>query len=259
VGDVKRVLGRLNKLIVERDKKPSDEVALERQAWWRQIRAWKQEHPFDTPSSDTEIKPQHLMREIDRLSGGQAIVTSDVGQHQMWAAQLIRFAEPRLWINSGGLGSMGFGLPSAVGAQMARPDKLVFSLVGDGGFQMALPELATVMSQGLPIKIIIMNNGYLGMVRQWQTLFYNHRLSGVELECFPDVEKLAAAYGFKGRTIDKPWELAPALEDAVREPGPYLLNVKVTPFESVYPMVPAGSGIHEMVFGPPQPVEVPAQ
>jgi acetolactate synthase-1/2/3 large subunit len=177
----------------------------------------------------------------------------------MWAAQLIRFAEPRLWINSGGLGSMGFGLPSAVGAQMARPDKLVFSLVGDGGFQMALPELATVVSQGLPIKIVIMNNGYLGMVRQWQTLFYNHRLSAVELDCFPDVEKLAAAYGFKGRTIDKPWELAPALEEAVREPGPYLLNVKVTPFESVYPMVPAGAGISEMVLGPPQPVEVPAQ
>jgi acetolactate synthase-1/2/3 large subunit len=258
VGDVKRVLCRLNTLIAERDKKPSAEVAAERQAWWRQIRAWKQEHPFDTPTSDTEIKPQHLMREIDRLSGGQAIVTSDVGQHQMWAAQLIRFAEPRLWLSSGGLGSMGFGLPAAIGAQMARPDKLVFSLVGDGGFQMALPELATVMSQGLPIKIVIMNNGYLGMVRQWQTLFYNHRLSAVELDCFPDVEKLAAAYGFKGRTIDKPWELAPALEEAVREPGPYLLNVKVTPFESVYPMVPAGAGINEMVLGPPQPVEVPA-
>ena len=259
VGDVKRVLGRLNKLLAERDRKPTADVAAERQSWWRQIRGWKQEHPFDTPASDTEIKPQQLMREIDRLSGGQAIVTSDVGQHQMWAAQLIRFAEPRLWINSGGLGSMGFGLPSAVGAQTARPDKLVFSLVGDGGFQMAIPELATMVSQGLPIKIVIMNNGYLGMVRQWQTLFFNHRLSAVELDSFPDVEKLAAAYGFKGRTIDKPWELAPALEEAVREPGPYLLNVKVTPFESVYPMVPAGAGISEMVLGPPQPVEVPAQ
>jgi acetolactate synthase-1/2/3 large subunit len=259
VGDVKHVLGRLNRLLVERDKRPSESVAAERQAWWRQIRAWKQEHPFDSAPSDTEIKPQHLMREIDRLSGGQAIVTSDVGQHQMWAAQLIRFSEPRLWINSGGLGSMGFGLPSAIGAQMSRPDKLVFSIVGDGGFQMALPELATVVSQGLPIKIVIMNNGYLGMVRQWQTLFYNHRLSAVELDSFPDAEKLAAAYGFKGRTVDKPWELAPALEEAVREPGPYLLNVKVTPFESVYPMVPAGAAINEMVLGPPQPVEVPVQ
>jgi acetolactate synthase-1/2/3 large subunit len=199
------------------------------------------------------------MAEIDRLSGGQAIVTSDVGQHQMWAAQFLRFQEPRLWINSGGLGSMGFGLPSAIGAQMARPDKLVFSIVGDGGFQMSIPELATVVGYGLPIKIVCMNNGYLGMVRQWQTLFYNHRLSSVELEAFPDAEKLAAAYGFKGRTIDKPWELAPALEEAIKEPGPYLLNVKVTPLENVYPMVPAGGAINEMVLGPPQAVAVPAK
>src|ERR1044071_8355633 len=197
------------------------------------------------------------MDEIDRLSGGQAIVTSDVGQHQMWAAQLIRFAEPRLWINSGGLGSMGLGLPSAIRAPFARPDKLVFSIVGDVGFQMSIPELATIASYGLPIKIVCMNNGYLGMVRQWQTLFYNDRLSAVQLDCFPDAEKLAAAYGFKGKTIDKPWELAAALEEAVKEPGPYLLNVKVTPFESVYPMVPAGGAIHEMVLGPSQPVAVP--
>jgi acetolactate synthase I/II/III large subunit len=257
VGDVKRVLTKLNKQLSEEDAKPSEKVTTARRAWWHQVREWKAQHPLAPVTSDTEIKPQHLMAEIDRLSGGEAIVTSDVGQHQMWAAQLIRFKEPRLWINSGGLGSMGFGLPAAIGAQFARPDKLVFSIVGDGGFQMSIPELATVASVGLPIKIICMNNGYLGMVRQWQTLFYNNRLSSVELDCFPDAEKLAAAYGFKGRTIDKPWELAPALEEAVREPGPYLLNVKVTPFECVYPMVPAGGAINEMVLGPPQPVEVP--
>jgi acetolactate synthase-1/2/3 large subunit len=209
--------------------------------------------------SDSEIKPQHLMREIDRLSAGHAIVTTDVGQHQMWAAQLIRFNEPRLWITSGGLGSMGFGLPSAVGAQMARPDKLVFSLVGDGGFQMSIPELSTIMVNQLPIKIVIMNNGHLGMVRQWQTLFFNHRLSSVELGCFPDVQKLAAAYGFQGASVAKPSELAGALERAVAEPGPYLLNVAVTPFESVYPMVPAGAAINEMVMGPPQPQAVAAK
>jgi acetolactate synthase-1/2/3 large subunit len=152
---------------------------------------------------------------------------------------------------------MGFGLPSAIGAQFARPDKLVFAIVGDGGFQMSIPELATVASYGLPIKIICMNNGYLGMVRQWQELFYNNRLSAVTLDCFPDAEKLAGAYGFKGRTIEKPRELSAALEEAVREPGPYLLNVKVTPFESVYPMVPAGAAINEMVLTPPQPVDVP--
>jgi acetolactate synthase I/II/III large subunit len=256
VGDVKRVLTKLNKLIAESPLKADEKRSAARRAWWKQVRDWKEQHPLEAPRSDTEIKPQHLMSEIDRLSAGEAIVTSDVGQHQMWAAQLVRFNEPRLWINSGGLGSMGFGLPAAIGAQFARPDKLVFSIVGDGGFQMAIPELGTIATHGLPIKIIIMNNGYLGMVRQWQTLFYNNRLSSVQLDCFPDAEKLAGAYGFKGRTVDKPYELAAALEEAVREPGPYLLNVKVTPFENVYPMVPAGGAINEMVLGPPQPVAV---
>jgi acetolactate synthase I/II/III large subunit len=257
VGDVKRVLTKLNKMLAEADAQPSPQTIAGRRAWWRQMRAWMEEHPFDRSHSDTEIKPQHLMTEIDRLSGGEAIITSDVGQHQMWAAQLCRFNEPRLWLNSGGLGSMGFGVPAAIGAQFARPDKLVFAIAGDGGFQMSVPELATIASHALPIKIIVMNNGYLGMVRQWQTLFYNNRLSSVELDCFPDAEKLAAAYGFKGRTIDKPWELASALEAAVKEPGPYLLNVKVSPMENVYPMVPAGGAINEMVLGAPQPVAVP--
>jgi acetolactate synthase I/II/III large subunit len=257
VGDVRRVLGRLNKVLEETRPERNDRMAAAHQSWWSQIRAWKAEHPLAPVTSDTEIKPQHLMMEIDRLSGGEAIVCSDVGQHQMWAAQLIRFNGPRRWINSGGLGAMGFGLPSAIGAQFACPDKLVFALVGDGGFQMSVPELSTLAGNGLPVKIVVMNNGHLGMVRQWQELFYNNRLSAVELECFPDAEKLAGAYGFKGRTIDKPWELASALEEAVREPGPYLLNVKVTPFENVYPMVPAGGAINEMVLGPPQPVAVP--
>ena len=257
VGDVKRALARLNKLLKDAGPPTDEKIVDGRRRWWQQIRAWKQEHPFAVPASETEIKPQQLMVEIDRISQGNAIVATDVGQHQMWAAQFIRFNEPRTWLSSGGLGSMGFGLPAAVGAQFARPDKLVFAICGDGGFQMALPELSTVVGFGLPIKIIIMNNGYLGMVRQWQTLFYNNRLSGVELDAFPDAEKLAAAYGFKGRTVDKPWELKAALEAAVAEPGPYLLNVKVSPDENVYPMVPAGNAIHEMVLGAPQPVPVP--
>jgi acetolactate synthase-1/2/3 large subunit len=272
VGDVKRVLIRLNADLRASSADqargaglqacagppgPASSLLAARAAWKNQIKAWKTEHPLVPVTSDSEIKPQHLMAEIDRLSAGEAIVCSDVGQHQMWAAQLIRFNAPRLWINSGGLGAMGFGVPSAIGAQFARPDKLVFALAGDGGFQMSIPELSTIASHGLPIKIVVMNNGYLGMVRQWQELFYNNRMSSVELDCFPDAEKLAAAYGFKGRTIDKPWELASALEEAVREPGPYLLNVKVTPFENVYPMVPAGGAIDEMVLAPPQPVAVP--
>ncbi len=256
VGDVKRVLKKLTVALEETAGELRGKNATSRAAWWGQIKEWQREHPYNAETSPDEIKPQHLMAEIDRLSGGEAIVTSDVGQHQMWGAQFIRFNHPRLWINSGGLGSMGFGLPSAIGAQFARPDKLVFAIVGDGGFQMSIPELATIANHALPVKIIVMNNGYLGMVRQWQELFYNNRLSSVQLEGFPDPEKLAGAYGFKGRTVQSPRELRSALEAAVREPGPYLLNVRVTPFENVYPMVPAGGAINEMVLGAPQPVEV---
>ncbi len=256
VGNVKRVLPKLVTELKELAPAMRDKNATARQAWWKQIRDWKNEHPLVAERSDKEIKPQHLMEEIDKLSGGQAIVTSDVGQHQMWAAQLLRYNEPRLWINSGGLGSMGFGLPAAIGAQFARPDKLVFAIVGDGGFQMSIPELATIVNQSLPIKIIVMNNGHLGMVRQWQELFYNNRLSEVELSSFPDVEKLAGAYGFKGKTVENVNDMPSALRAAVDEPGPYLLNVKVSPFENVFPMVPAGAGINEMVLRPPQPVEV---
>jgi acetolactate synthase-1/2/3 large subunit len=255
VGNAKRVLPKLTAEV--RDLAPSMKAknAAARQAWWKQVREWKAEHPLVAETSETEIKPQHLMAEIDRLSGGRAIVTSDVGQHQMWSAQLIRFNEPRLWINSGGLGSMGFGLPAAIGAQFARPDKLVFSIVGDGGFQMSIPELATIANHKLPVKIIVMNNGYLGMVRQWQELFFNNRLSSVALTSFPDVEKLAGAYGFTGRRVDSVRDMPKALAAAVAEPGPYLLDVRVTSFENVFPMVPAGGALNEMVLRPPQPVE----
>jgi acetolactate synthase-1/2/3 large subunit len=251
VGDVKRVL---KKLLAAVDETAGDSQAANessRASWRAQVNSWNTQHPLTPQMSDTEIKPQHLVSEIDRISKGEAIVASDVGQHQMWAAQFIRFNHPRLWLNSGGLGSMGFGLPAAIGAQFACPDKLVFALVGDGGFQMSIPELATVANNKLPVKIIVMNNGYLGMVRQWQELFYNNRLCSVELEGFPDPEKLAGAYGFKGSTVDHPSQLRGALEAAVNEPGPYLLNVKVTPFENVYPMVPAGAAINEMVLAAP--------
>jgi acetolactate synthase-1/2/3 large subunit len=256
VGDVKKVLERLTHEV--RDLAPTMKArnASARTAWWSQVKGWKAEHPLEPEMSTDEIKPQHLIAEIDRLSGGEAIVASDVGQHQMWGAQFLKFNHPRLWLNSGGLGSMGFGLPAAIGAQFARPDKLVFALVGDGGFQMSIPELATIANHALPVKIIVMNNGYLGMVRQWQELFYANRLSSVQLEGFPDPEKLAGAYGFRGRTVESVRELRGALETAVREPGPYLLNVRVTPFENVYPMVPAGGAINEMVLGPVQPVAV---
>jgi acetolactate synthase-1/2/3 large subunit len=257
VGDCKRVISRINAVLRELAPVEAGRHRAAREAWWAQIRHWQQEHPLTPAISAAEIKPQHVMREIDRLSGGEAIVTTDVGQHQMWAAQFIRFNKPRLWLSSGGLGSMGFGLPSAIGASFANPDKTVFAIVGDGGFQMSVPELATLANHGLNVKVVIINNGYLGMVRQWQELFYNNRLCGVELCGFPHIEKLAAAYGLPGRTVESPLELAPALEAAAAEPGPFLLNIKVTPTENVYPMVPAGAALNEMVLGPPQPVAVP--
>ncbi|WP_051670787.1 biosynthetic-type acetolactate synthase large subunit [Bryobacter aggregatus] len=256
VGDAKKVLQKLNRVMRELEPEMRALKSNQRAEWWNTIRGWMEEHPLKHEFSIDQIKPQHLMAEINRISNGEAIVTTDVGQHQMWAAQLIRYDHPRLWINSGGLGTMGFGLPSAIGAQMACPDKLVFTICGDGGFQMSIPEFATIANHKLPIKIIVMNNGYLGMVRQWQELFYNNRLSQVTLDSFPDATMLAGAYGFKGRTIDKPEELRAALEEAVNEPGPYFLNVRVTPTENVYPMVPAGGAINEMVLTPPQPVAV---
>jgi acetolactate synthase-1/2/3 large subunit len=256
VGDVRRVLDRMNRVAEELAPFQRDRNAGARREWKERIAAWVAEHPLVPAVSEAEIKPQHLVREIDRVSGGEAIVCSDVGQHQMWGAQFLRFNRPRLWLSSGGLGSMGFGLPSAIGAQIANPDKRVFALVGDGGFQMSIPELATIANHDLPVKIVVMNNGHLGMVRQWQELFYNNRLSSVSLTSFPDAEKLAGAYGFPGRTVEDPAEVGRAIDDAVRHPGPYLLNVKVSQFECVYPMVPAGAAINEMVLGPPKPVAV---
>jgi acetolactate synthase-1/2/3 large subunit len=256
VGNVKRVLPKLIAELKDLGSAAQAKHRAAREAWRKQIRAWKDEHPLLAEKSESEIKPQHVIAEIDRLSGGRAIVAADVGQHQRWAAQLIRFNEPRLWINSGGLGTMGFGLPAAIGAQFARPDKLVFAVLGDGGFQMSIPELATIANHALPVKIVVVNNGHLGMVRQWQELFCNNRLSQVALPSFPDVEKLAGAYGFEGRTVERVEDMPKALEEAVAAPGPFLLNIKVSPFENVFPMVPAGGAINEMVLRPPQPVEV---
>ena len=259
VGDLKRVIAKLIKILKELHPQASEQSAEARQEWWRRVHGWQAEHPLEPVFGTDEIKPQQLMYEINRISDGKAIVSSDVGQHQMWAAQFIRFDAPRLWINSGGLGSMGFGLPGAGGAQMANPEATVFAIAGDGGFQMSVPELATLANYGLPVKVIVMNNGYLGMVRQWQELFYNNRLCAVELSSFPNVELLAAAYGMKGRIVRTPAELRSALQEAMDEPGPYLMDVRVSQYENVYPMVPAGAAINEMVLAPPQPVPVGKQ
>ena len=256
VGDVKRVLQRLNQRLAETKDSLGAANREERAAWQSRIVEWKREHPFELTHDEQEIKPQYLMAKIDEVTKGESIVSVDVGQHQMWAAQRIRFDQPRLWVNSGGLGAMGFGLPAAMGAQFANPDKLVVALVGDGGFMMSLPELATIASYGLPVKIVVMNNGYLGMVRQWQELFFERRYCAVEMDRFPNCELLAAAFGIKGRTVEKPQDLEGILQEALAEPGPFLMNVKVTPEENVYPMVPAGGAVNEMILEPSKTVAV---
>ncbi|MCZ2157170.1 MAG: biosynthetic-type acetolactate synthase large subunit, partial [Bryobacterales bacterium] len=256
VGDCARVLKKVNKALRELQPEMGKAKSQARIEWWKQIREWKAEHPLEPSYSDTEIKPQHLIAEINRISDGKAIVCADVGQHQMWVAQFIRFDAPRLAQNSGGLGSMGFGLPAAMGAQVACPDKLVFAIIGDGGFQMSLPELSTIAAERLPVKMIVVNNGCLGMVRQWQELFYNNRLSATTIYSFPNAEHLGAAFGLPGRTVKNPRDLRSALEEAVADSGPYLLNVEVSPFENVFPMVPAGGAINEMILGQPKPVGV---
>ena len=250
VGDVRAVLARLNERLEETRSTLGQVRRDVRRSWMEHVREMKRENPFAYERSADEIKPQQLMEKLDEISGGEAIVTVDVGQHQMWAAQYLRFNRPRLWQSSSGLGSMGFGLPAGVGAKFACPERTVISIVGDGGFMMSLPELGTIASNRLPVKIVVMNNNTLGMVRQWQQLFYGKRYSEVSIDSFPDASLLAAAFGIAGGSVTRPQDLDEALRNAFAEPGPYLLNVQVTPEECVYPMVPAGGAVDEMILKP---------
>ena len=250
VGDARAVLAKLNERLAETRATQGARRRSERLAWMEHVRAMKRDNPFRYEDSPDQIKPQSLMQKLDAISGGDAIVTVDVGQHQMWAAQYLRFNEPRLWQSSSGLGSMGFGLPAAVGAKFACPDKTVIAIVGDGGFMMSIPELGTIAANQLPVKIIVMNNNTLGMVRQWQQLFYGGRYSEVEVAAFPDTALLAASFGIGGGSVHQPEDLDAALEHAFADEGPYLLNVQVAPEECVYPMVPAGGAVSEMILQP---------
>ncbi|HEV2874747.1 MAG TPA: thiamine pyrophosphate-dependent enzyme, partial [Thermoleophilaceae bacterium] len=216
--------------------------------WWQRILGWQEKHPLrydDSP--DSEIKPQFMVEAMYEATGGDAIVTSDVGQHQMWAAQYYGFKHPRQWINSGGLGTMGFGLPSAMGAKVAFPDRDVVCLAGDGSLIMNVQELATCVTEQIPVKVFLMNNGYLGMVRQWQELFWDKRYSSVEMGASPDWVKLAEAFGAKGMTVSDKAELKDAFREALAEEGPVLVDVRVTKEENCYPMIPAGQAARDMV------------
>lgn len=216
--------------------------------WWNQINRWKEFAPLSYESSDEVIKPQLLCEELHRLTDGEAIVATDVGQHQMWLAQYYGFRGPRQSITSGGLGAMGFGFPAALGASLGRTDKPVIAFVGDGGFQMTAQELATAVQYGADVKVVVMNNTYLGMVRQWQEVFYARNYSEVDMGRNPDFVKLAEAYGAKGLRATRPSELRAVLEEGLSTPGVVVLDILVAPEENVYPMVPPGAGLKEMVL-----------
>jgi acetolactate synthase-1/2/3 large subunit len=243
VGDAKNVLA---KLVIEYRAIGADPARLE--AWWSRITGWQEKHPLTYEDSpDSEIKPQYMIKALHEATRGEAIITSDVGQHQMWAAQYYDFSKPRRWVNSGGLGTMGFGLPAAMGAAVGCPDQLVCCIAGDGSVQMNIQELATCAQNEIPIKVFIMNNGYLGMVRQWQELFWDGRYSHVEMGEYPDYVKLAEAYGATGMRFEDKTTLVEDFKRAIATEGPVLVDVRVTREENTYPMIPAGQPAREMV------------
>jgi acetolactate synthase-1/2/3 large subunit len=198
------------------------------------------------------MSPQWLIEAVHKVTNGEAIVATDVGQHQMWAAQFYNFNHPHRWITSGGLGTMGFGFPAAIGAQMAEPDSTVVAIVGDAGFQMTLQELSVIYERNLPVKIIIVNNGALGMVRQWQELQYDNRISESLLHTQPDFVKLAESYGIRGAKIDNQEDLVASLPELMAYDGPVLIDCRVLQKEKVFPMVAPGKGLHEMIGVKPE-------
>jgi acetolactate synthase-1/2/3 large subunit len=243
VGDAKKVLPKLT-----REYRALQTEAGRLDDWWKQIGAWQDEFPLGyEPGEGGEIKPQQMIETMYRTTEGDAIVTSDVGQHQMWAAQYYHFERPRRWINSGGLGTMGFGLPAAIGAKVACPDDTVVCLAGDGSLVMTCQELATAVRHEIPVKVFLMNNGYFGMVRQWQELFWDGRYSSVEMGPSPDWVKLADAFGATGMRCEESGDLEEAMRTALAADGPVLLDVHVSQKENCYPMIPAGAAARDMV------------
>jgi len=252
VGDCKRVLGKLVEAVREEMKTyPQGAVKEARRQWAEQVAEWKRAEPLRYEWSDDVIKPQYVIEEISNLTNGEALIVTGVGQHQMWAAQYYRFKHPRMWCTSGGLGTMGYGLPTAMGVQAGNPGKLVINIDGDGSFAMNSQELATCFEEGLPVKTVIINNGGHGMVRQWQRIIYKERFCAIDLGSSPDFVKLAEAYGCTGIRATKPSEVVPALEKMIATPGPVVLDVRVNKDECVFPMVPAGGANIDMILAPP--------
>jgi len=245
VGDVKTVLKELNKLI----------VSTEHLDWLHQLDDWRKEHPSTEIREGKELLPQFVVRQIYEITKGEATIVTGVGQNQMWAAQHYWYDRPNSFISSGGLGTMGFGLPAAIGAKVGRPDDTVWCIDGDGGFQMTIQELATIAQEGIAVKIAILNNGYLGMVRQWQELFYERRYVATPLSG-PDFVKVAEAYGVAGLRVRHREEVVSAIEQAMQHQGPFLIDFQVEPEENVYPMVPPGASLAEVLEEPRKEVAV---
>lgn len=246
VGDVRRVLTVMNKVIHEEVKEPWAEL---RKAWIKQIDAWKIERPMTYDRDADVIKPQYVIEKINELTKGDAIIATEVGQNQMWAAQFYKYDKPRTWLSSGGLGTMGYGLPAAIGAQLAFPNKLVIDIAGDGSIQMNIQELATAVINRLPVKVAILNNRCLGMVRQWQELFFQERYSHTKLDdTVPDFVKVAEAYSAVGLRATKKSEVEPVLKEAFAIKRPVFMDFVIDCTEKVYPMVPAGAAIDQMLF-----------
>ncbi len=244
VGDAKDVLKKLIGLL----KKEKKNWKKDHQEWLDQIKEWKDTHPLSYKQGKNVIKPQYVIEQIYEATKGEAIITTEVGQNQMWTAQFYKFKKPRTFLTSGGLGTMGYGFPAAIGAQAAFPDKIVFDIAGDGSIQMNIQELATAVQYRLPVKVAILNNSFLGMVRQWQELFYNKRYSYSCMECHPDFVKLAEAYGAVGLRAEKPEDVKKVLKEAIDTPKPVLIDFIVDREENVYPMVPAGAPISKMLL-----------
>jgi acetolactate synthase-1/2/3 large subunit len=241
VGNAKQIL---RAMINTLKKKPSTEL------WLDKIRNWKEKHPLRY-KADGSLRPQFVIQQLSNLLDGKGIIVSEVGQNQMWTAQYYCFRRPRSWLTSGGLGTMGYGFPAAMGAHFARPDEVVFDIAGDGSFQMNIQELGTVAQYHIPVKVAILNNMYLGMVRQWQELFYDRRYSFTEL---PPLEfvKIAQAYGVDGQKVETSDDVLPALKAAAESEGPFILDFRIEREENVFPMVPAGAAINEMIGGHPR-------
>jgi len=247
VGDVRNVLKDLLKALKEMKEQQWDAV---RSAWLKQVDGWKRERPLSYQFVKNVIKPEFVVEKIYEITKGEAIICTEVGQNQMWAAQFYKYDYPRRWLSSGGLGTMGFGFPAAIGAQFACPDKIVFDIAGDGSIQMNIQELATAVINKLPVKVAILNNRYLGMVRQWQELFFKERYSYTHLDVVPDFVKVAEAYGAVGLRASKPEEVEPVLRESLKiKDRPVFMDFIVDWKEKVFPMVPAGAAIDEMIFG----------